>query len=140
MHGIVAAFSGADRIGAARIVFSRSDGIVSPLAVGPADWMYRREIDHLQSHRADLRQPGNAIVECAVPARYCALAVGDHFIPSAVTGARSVNNKREQLRSREITPRLACSHCVLQLVGEECPRITILEKQLTLSRDQGGRL
>ena len=66
MHRIVAAFGGADRIGAAGIAFGRRHRIVAALAVGLADRVDRREIDHVKAHRGDVRQPRDAIPEGAV--------------------------------------------------------------------------
>ena len=54
MQGVMAAFSGADRIGAAGIVFGCGYGIISTLAIDPADRVDGREIDHVKSHRPDI--------------------------------------------------------------------------------------
>ena len=56
MNRVVPAFGAADGIGAAGIVRAGASGVVAALAVGRADRMDRREIEHVEAHVADARQ------------------------------------------------------------------------------------
>ena len=73
----------ADGIGAAGIAVGRGHRVVAALAVGVADRMDRREIDHVKAHRRDIRQPRDAILEGAVLAGRLALAARHHLVPGA---------------------------------------------------------
>ena len=119
MDGVVAAFGRADRIGAAGIAFLGRHRIVAALAIGLADRVDRREIDHVEPHRRDVRQAGDAIPERAVPARNLALAAGHHFVPGAVPRPRPVGHQRKQLRARQVGARLAFGHRVLQFRDQQ---------------------
>ena len=94
MYRVVAPFGRADRIGAAGITGRGGERIVAPLAVGAADRVDRREIEDIETERGDFRQPGDAIVECAVAAGKAALAARHHFVPGAGAGDRPVHHQR----------------------------------------------
>ena len=79
-----------DRPGSAR------KRIVAALAVGVPDRMDRREIEHVEAQRRDLRQPRDAIVEGAVPAGNAALAARHHLVPGAGARERPVGDRAEQ--------------------------------------------
>ncbi len=53
---VVTALGGADRIWGSGITRLRCEGVVAPLAVGGSDRMDRNQIDHVETHRGDLRQ------------------------------------------------------------------------------------
>ncbi len=65
--GVVTAFLAADRVGAADIIRLGVEAVVAALAVGVSDRMDGREIQHVESHRADARQVRDHIVESAMP-------------------------------------------------------------------------
>src|SRR5262249_10514801 len=79
----VAAFAGPDGIGAAGIAWRRRERIVTPLAVDPANGMDRRQINHVETERADLGKTLGAIVESGALADDAALAAGKHLVPCA---------------------------------------------------------
>ena len=118
MHRIVAALGRADRVGAAGIALGRRHRVVAALAVGLSDRVDRREIDHVETHRGDVGQPRDAILERAVLARRLALAARHHLVPGAVARPRPVRHQRKQLRPRQVGPQLALGHRVLQFVGQ----------------------
>ena len=51
------------------------------LAVLPADRMDRHEIDDVEAHRADLVEPGGAILEGRAARRVAALRARKHLVP-----------------------------------------------------------
>ncbi len=138
MHRIVAALGGADSVGASGIVFRRCHRIVAALAVGVADRMDRREIDHVEAHRRDIGQARDAILECAVLAGHLALAARHHLVPCAGARPRPVRDQGKQLRSRQIGPQLALGHGVLQFVGQQRRGFAGLQKILALPQDHRG--
>ena len=102
MNGIVAALGGADRIGAAGIAGLGRQRVVAALAVGAADRMDRRQIEHVEAERRDLGQPTDAIVERAVAAGNAALAARHHFVPGARACDRSVGDQRIERAAGEV--------------------------------------
>src|SRR3546814_3484258 len=66
MHRVVPALFAADRIRRAGIAECRMQSVVAALAMRVTDGMGRREIQHVETHRAYRRQPRNDIVERAV--------------------------------------------------------------------------
>ena len=139
MHRIVAAFGGADGIGASGIAFGRGHRVVAALAVGVADRVDRREIDHVEAHRRDIRQPRDAILEGAVLAGRPALAARHHLVPCAGPRPRPVRHQRKQLRSRQVGPQLALGHGVLQFGGQQRRGVAGLQKILALPQDHRSR-
>ena len=83
---VVAALGAADRIGAAGIARRRAGRIVAALAVGPADRVDRREIEHVEAHIADRRQPCDHVIEGAGPGRIAALRPREQLIPAGKPG------------------------------------------------------
>ena len=102
MNRIVAALGGADGVEAAGIAGLGAQRVVAALAVGAADRMDRREIEHVEAERRDLRQPGDAIVERAVPARHLALAARHHLVPGAGARERAIHDQRKYHAAREV--------------------------------------
>ena len=105
MDRVVAALPAADRVEAAGIVRAGLERIVLALAVGLADRMDRRQIEHVEAERGDLRHPRDAIVERAVLARHRALAARHHFVPGAGAGARAVDDQRHGVAAGEVAAR-----------------------------------
>ena len=67
-----------------------------------------------------------------------ALAARHHLVPGAVARPRPVGDKRKQLRSRQVGPRLALGHGGLQFVGQQRRGFAGLQKVLALPQDHGG--
>src|SRR5665811_308830 len=86
MDRIVAAFSRTDGVGAAGIVRSGPEDVVSTLPVGLADRVDGRKIDHVETHVADGRQPADDVLESAVTLRVAALGAGKEFVPAGEFG------------------------------------------------------
>ena len=101
--------------------------------------MDRREIDHVETHRRDIGQPRDAILESAVLAGITALAARHHLVPGAVARPRPVGHQWKQLRPRQIGPQLALGHGVLQFIGQQRRGLAGLQKILALPQDHGGR-
>ena len=119
MDGVVSAFGGADRVGAAGIAFLCGHRIVAALAVFPADRMDRREVDDVKAHGRDIGQPLDAVPERSVLTRHLALAARDHLVPRTVACPRPVHDKWKQLRARQVGPRLTLGHRMLQFVRKQ---------------------
>src|SRR5579864_5740383 len=68
MNGVVPALGTADRVGTAWVARFGAWRIVATLSVGAPDWVNRRKIDDVKTHRADGRQPADHVIEGAVPA------------------------------------------------------------------------
>src|SRR5664279_1647148 len=135
MHGVMAAFGGANGVGASGMAFSRGHRVVAALAVGVADGVNRGQVHHVEAHRGDIRQPHDAILEGAVLAGCPALAARHHLVPSAGPCPRPVRHQRKQLRSRQVGPQLALGHRVLQFGGQQRCGVTGLQKILALPQD-----
>ncbi len=84
----------ADGIGTAEIVRLRAQRVVAALAVGRADRMDRREIQHVEAHRADRRQPRDHIGEGAMPLRIIRGGAGKHLVPACEAGLRTIDIER----------------------------------------------
>src|SRR5262245_33632660 len=118
MHGVVPAFGTADGIWAAGIFGPGDERVVAPLAVGPPDRVDRSQIDDIEAALSDLRQPGDAVVECAMTAGNRALAPRDHLVPGAGAGKWPFGQDREEIAAREIGPLLRSRGGRRQLVGK----------------------
>src|SRR5581483_11942956 len=79
VYRVVTALPAADGIRTARVVRFSLQRVVAALAIGPADRMNRRQIDHVEAKACDLRQSRDAIVERAVAAGHLALAPRHHL-------------------------------------------------------------
>src|SRR5229473_3259161 len=138
-YRIVAALGGADGVGTPGIAVSDRDRIVAALAVSVADGVDRREIDHVESHRRDIRQARDAILEGAALARYAALAARHHLVPGTGPRQRPIRDKWKQRRSRQVGPKLALGHGVLQFGRQQRRGVAGLKVFLALLQDDGGR-
>ena len=95
MHGIMAALSGPDGIGAARVASFAAQRIVTALAVHATDRMDRREVKHIKTECGDVRQAVDAVVEGAVLARNGGLAARHHLVPGACARDRPIAQQRK---------------------------------------------
>src|SRR5690606_12564135 len=94
MDGLVTALGTANRPGAAGIVRSREGTVVAPLALGDANRMDRRKVQHVKSHRSHVIKPGFAVPEGTVLA--CAAGrARKHFVPGAEPGLLPVHPDRK---------------------------------------------
>ena len=81
--------------------------VVAALAVGPADRMDRREVEHVEAHAPDVGQPRDHVVEGAV-------AVADRRSASAGTSRtrrrtwRPAGRRRPRARARSVTRWCGC--------------------------------
>src|SRR5437773_355368 len=53
VNRFVAAFGASDRPGTSRILRGTFGGIVPPFTMRGADWMNRREVEHIETHRGN---------------------------------------------------------------------------------------
>ena len=88
VDGVVAALGRADRPGGARVVGLRGQGVVAALAVDLADRVDRRQVDQVEAHRRDRRQPLGGLGEGArdpgaVGADVGALGPREELVPRA---------------------------------------------------------
>ncbi len=83
MNRFMTALLGADRPGTADIVGRGAHGIVFTFAKRLADRMDRRQIEHVESHRRDVGQPGDAIFERPMDAGSRCARAREHFVPGA---------------------------------------------------------
>ncbi len=95
LDGTVAAFGGADRIRAARILRRRDHSVVAPLAVDPADRVNRHEIDDIEAERRDIAEPLDAIRESGAALRVPALAAREHLVPRREPRLRPIDDQLE---------------------------------------------
>ncbi|MNY21662.1 hypothetical protein D3C86_1552240 [compost metagenome] len=80
--GIVPAAVRSDGVGAADIIGFGAQAVVAALAVALADGMDGRQVEHVEPHVAHVRQPGDDIVEGAVPAGLRGLGPREQFVPA----------------------------------------------------------
>ena len=98
MDGGVAAFLGADGIGAARIVRTGGQAVVAALAVGAADRVDRQQVEHVEAHLAHIGQAGDHVVEGAVAVRRAALRARHQLIPGGIEGGLPVDDDSQLAR------------------------------------------
>src|SRR5205823_2707969 len=68
MDGVVAASRRSDRVRTAGVARCYCQRVVATLAVGGADWMNGCEIENIETHRSDVGQPPDAVLEGAMAA------------------------------------------------------------------------
>jgi len=139
MNRVVVAFGGSDGVGTVRIAFIGRHPIVAAIAVRLPNRVDRRDIDDVKSHCRDIRQPRHAVPESAVLAGRLALAARHHLVPGPGARPRPVGDEWKQLRTSQVGPQLALGHGVLQLVGQQRPRVAGLKKILALLQVDRGR-
>src|SRR4029077_6410487 len=64
--------------------------VVVTLAVDPADRMDWREIEHVEAHCADRRQPGDDMSEGAMRVWIARLRAGEELVPAAKAGGAAL--------------------------------------------------
>ena len=94
VDGLVSALGPADGPGAARVVRARGQGVVRPLAEGPADRVDRRQVEHVEAHLGDIGQPRLDVAERPVPARLGRRRAGEHLVPGAEPGPLALHHDR----------------------------------------------
>ena len=108
--GGVAAGRGADGPRAAGIAGRRRQRVVAPFAMRLADWMDRRQIDHIESHVGDVRQPRFGFAERAAARRIRRHGARKHLVPRAESRADGIDDAREHAlvdgRGAAIRPRV----------------------------------
>ncbi len=98
MDGLVPAARGADRPGAADVFGPGSGRVVGSFASGGPDRVDGRQVHHVEAHRLNLRQPGFAVLESAVPAAIARGGPGKQLVPGAHPGSRTVGDYLEFAR------------------------------------------
>ncbi|MCY1215630.1 hypothetical protein D9M72_274810 [compost metagenome] len=114
MQRIVAAFLAADGVGAAVIARLGTQAVVAALAVGAADRVDRREVEHVEAHRANGGQPGDDIVEGAVAGLVVALRAREQLVPAGVACGQAIGLDRHghRMTRGKRAPRRGCHHCL----------------------------
>ena len=95
VHGLVAAVRVADGVRAAGLAGLGHERIVGPLALGHADGVDGRQVDHVEAHGLDVLEAIGHVREGGAAEGILALRAGPHLVPGAV------------LRLRRIDPQLA---------------------------------
>lgn len=72
----------ANRVWAARLALHRRDRIIAALAVVQTDRVDRWHVQHVEVHRADMRQPFDHIVKGAMPVDITALRARKQLVPT----------------------------------------------------------
>ena len=72
-----------------------ADGVVGALAVGLADGMDRRQIQHVESHLGDLGQACGHVAQRAVPARFRRAGAREQLVPGGVARALAIHGQRQ---------------------------------------------
>ena len=81
----------------ARVVGAGLERVVAPLPEAPADRMDRRQVEHVEAHGRDVRQPLDAVAERAGPARHPALGPREQLVPCREPGQGPVHDHLELL-------------------------------------------
>ncbi|MCY1436080.1 hypothetical protein D9M71_521950 [compost metagenome] len=82
VNRLVPAFLATNRIGAARIIGTRRQRVVRAFAVAAPDRVDRREIQHIETHVLDHRQPRMHVIEGAMARRAVGDRAREQFIPA----------------------------------------------------------
>ena len=131
----------ADRIWAADIARLGAQRIVAALAVGRADRMDRREIQHVETHGADRRQTPDHVGERAVARRIVGGGARKHLVPAGEPGLRPIDIERN-LRCVPAGewPFVGGTHCVPRLIRKQQsqPAAAPIERQPICDAQQVG--
>ncbi|MNK84596.1 hypothetical protein D3C87_1044480 [compost metagenome] len=90
VQGIVAAFGAADGVRAAHVARLGLEAVVAALAVRLADGVDRREVEHVEAHRTDGRQPADHVVEGAMAVLVAAFRAREQLVPAGEAGGEAV--------------------------------------------------
>ncbi|MNH02735.1 hypothetical protein D3C79_619800 [compost metagenome] len=93
VNGLVAAFRAADGIRAARVARLGLEGVVAALAMLHADGVDGREVQDVEAHVADHRQPFVHVVEGAVALRVVGHRAREQLVPAGEQGGRAIDIK-----------------------------------------------
>src|ERR1700730_11894663 len=91
MDCVVAAIATTDRVWAADIAWFGTQCIVATFAIGRADWMDRREIQHVETHRPDSRKTLDDVAKRAMPRRIVGHGAWEHFLPAGEGSLRPID-------------------------------------------------
>ncbi|MNS47361.1 hypothetical protein D3C72_798880 [compost metagenome] len=121
VNRLVAALLATDRIGTARIIGACRQRVVRALAVTAPDRVDRREIQHIEAHVVDHRQPRMHVVESTVALR----AVGDRtrkqFIPTGELRQLAFHIHRVLRAQAEVSTMIDAGHEIgATLVQKQC--------------------
>src|SRR4051794_27733882 len=83
---------------ASHITRLRSRRVVLALSETMPDGVDRRQIQHVEVHRGHIRQPGFAIFEGAVPARFACGGTRKELVPGREPRLRSIDLHRKLAR------------------------------------------
>src|SRR5215471_3418477 len=86
MDGLVATFSGTDRVRTTWIVRVGDEAVVASLAIGPAYGVDRRKIEDIKAHGADCREALDHVVECPVSIWFTCQRAGKELVPGSKAG------------------------------------------------------
>ncbi len=134
MHREVPPFRRPDRVGAARIVRTGIQRVVAPLAVGPADRVDRREIQHVEPQIPHIGKPRNHVVERAVPVRIARHRPREHLVPGAERRREPIRKDRQHLVAREVCARPRPPHQLGGLLAAEKGEPLGMRHQLGIGR------
>ena len=98
VYGLVSAFLGPDRPGAAGVLASRRRRGILALAMRTADGMDRRQVEHVKAHPCDVGQAGLAIPERPVPAGVRTARPRKHLVPRAVARLLAIDDDFQLFR------------------------------------------
>src|SRR5712692_5720419 len=90
MDGLVPSFGCADGPWAAGIVGAGGGGVVAPLPVAAADWVNRRQVEHVEAHGRDVGQARLRVLKRAVLARRSGGRAREELVPGAEARAGPV--------------------------------------------------
>ena len=82
----------ADGPGAAGVVGAGGQGVVRPFAEAPADRVDRRQVENVESHPGDIRQPSLGVLERSGAVGIGGARPGEHLVPGAEAGALALDH------------------------------------------------
>ena len=108
-----------NRIYAAGIIGGSIQRVVTPFAVGMPNRVDGRKIQHVETHRADGRQPRDHVAERAVPRFVLRLGPRKQFVPAREirAGAFGIYGKRRTVNQK--AARLDPAHCLQRFRREQ---------------------
>jgi hypothetical protein len=128
VDGVVAAFGRADGVGRPGIVLAGLEGVVGALAVDPADRVHRREVDDVEAHVRDGRQPALRRVERAAPPQARlrvaggALGAREDLVPRAVQRPLALDQPRVAAAGGDVVAQRPGPHLGADLGGGARPQ------------------
>jgi hypothetical protein len=135
MDGVVAAVGRADGVGAAGIARRRFQRVVAALAVGEADGMNGRQIQHVEAHVPDGGKPLDRIAQCAAALGRIRLRAGKQLVPARETRRLALGLNEIFRAAREGRAVVRAMHRLDCLGREEKRRAPVRRGLLHRSRD-----